>query len=91
MTDLVRSQGLSASPRWTGDKETFDRLGVLGDRYRAALDTAREVSLEIEHEMESTGAAGCSLMELSVASGLSVSQIEYILVAVDVQRCISAL
>jgi hypothetical protein len=65
--------------------DIFARLHDLGDRYSAALAAAKDVSSEIEHEIEAGMAAGHSLPELSEASGLSVSQIEYIRVSVDVQ------
>jgi UDP-glucose 4-epimerase len=68
------------------DVENLHRLHDLGDAYLAALDAAKHVSAEIEHLVEVGSAAGYSLSELSDASGLSVSQIEYILVSVDVQN-----
>jgi hypothetical protein len=68
------------------DIENLHRLHDLGDAYLAALDAAKNVSEEIEHLVEVGSAAGHSLNELSEASGLSLSQIEYILVSVDVQH-----
>jgi hypothetical protein len=62
-----------------------DRLHELGDSYLAALEAAKDVSFKIEHQIEASLAAGHSLAELSAASGLSVSQLEYILVSAAVQ------
>ena len=62
-----------------------DRLHELGDSYLAALEAAKDVSFKIEHQIEASLAAGHSLTELSEASGLSVSQLEYILVSAAVQ------
>jgi hypothetical protein len=62
-----------------------DRLHELGDSYLAALEAAKDVSFKIEHQIEASLAAGHSLSELSEASGLSVSQLEYILVSAAVQ------
>lgn len=66
--------------------DTLTRLGALGDRYLASLSTARELSVEIEQQVEIAKAAGNSLAEISRASGLSETQIEYIVVSVHVQQ-----
>ena len=66
--------------------ETFGRLRELGDTYSAALESARNVSFEIEHQIEAAMAAGHSMTRVAEASGLSVSQLEYILVSVGVQN-----
>ena len=70
--------------------EAADRFRALGDRYLTALDLVRDVSMSIAHEMGRVAADGGSLAELSEASGLTVAQIEYIFMVVDVQRHVSA-
>ncbi|MCV7226028.1 hypothetical protein [Mycolicibacterium komossense] len=62
-----------------------DLLHELGDSYLAALEAAKDVSFKIEHQIEASLAAGHSLADLSEASGLSVGQLEYILVSAAVQ------
>ncbi|CAN5879952.1 hypothetical protein BH09ACT7_BH09ACT7_27720 [soil metagenome] len=89
MSDYCRSQMQYPSPCQAGTRDTSGRLRVLSQRYQAALDAARDVSLHIERELRSAVDAGCPLTALSEASGLSVSQLEYILVSVDVQRRLS--
>lgn len=65
--------------------DTSARLHDLGESYAAVLAAAKDVSFEIRHEIEAGMADGHNFAELSEASGLSVSQIEYILVSVGVQ------
>jgi hypothetical protein len=72
--------------RHPGTANHHKRLRKLGDHYLATLTTARELSAEIEQEIEIAKAAGSSLAEIGAASGLSVPQLEYILVSVSVQR-----
>jgi hypothetical protein len=59
---------------------------MLGDRYLAALTTARELSVEIEREIEDAKAADHSMAEICTACGLSTPQIEYIVASVHIQR-----
>ncbi len=68
------------------NNETFGRLRDLGNTYSAALESARSVSFEIEHQIEAAMAAGHSITKVAEASGLSVDQLEYILVSVGVQN-----
>ena len=68
------------------NNETFGRLRELGDAYSAALESAKVISFDIEHQIEEAMAKGHSLSRLAEASGLSVQQLEYILVAVGVQN-----
>ncbi len=85
MTDLMH-QPADVDVDVDVDVENLHRLHDLGDAYLAAMAAAKHVSAEIEHLVEVGSAAGHSLTELSEACGLSVSQIEYILVSVDVQN-----
>lgn len=66
--------------------DTLTRLGTLGDLYLAGLTNTRELSVEIEEQVEIAKEAGNSLTEISRASGLSATQIEYIVVSVHVQQ-----
>ncbi len=66
--------------------DAMERLRELGGIYLTALNTARDVSADIAQEVAVANTGGSSLVEISAASGLSVPQIEYILVAVNVQR-----
>ncbi|MET0704819.1 MAG: hypothetical protein ABWY93_34650 [Mycobacterium sp.] len=68
-----------------GNPEMLDRLHELGDSYTATLAAVRDVSVQIDRAVEAGLAAGLSLEQLSEASGLSMSQLEYVLVSVDVQ------
>jgi hypothetical protein len=61
-------------------------LRELGEAYLGTLASARELSVKIEQQVVAAKAAGSSLGEVSDDSGLSVSQIEYILASVDFQR-----
>ncbi|MCV7225364.1 hypothetical protein [Mycolicibacterium komossense] len=69
--------------------EAFKRLRSLGQMYLTSLTTARELSVEIEHEVKTAKAAGRSLAEISKAAGLSTAQIEYILMSVQVQQSLT--
>jgi hypothetical protein len=91
MSDIKQVPNLSQQTFLTDNSWAFARLRELGTTYRTALDTARSVSLAIEDAVETGQAAGYSLESLSEATGLTVEQIEYILVSVDVQRRQSAL
>jgi hypothetical protein len=86
MTDLMHL--LSARPQSLrrAEPRTRNRLRELSTRYVDTLAAARELSAEIEQEVVAAQAAGRSLPEISEASGLSVAQIEYVLVSVDFQR-----
>jgi uncharacterized protein YdbL (DUF1318 family) len=66
--------------------EAIGRLRELGDTYLAALDVAREASLELAQEVQVARAAGHSFQQLSQASGLSIATIQNILIAVSVER-----
>lgn len=69
-----------------GNTETFDRLHELGDSYTAALAALRQVSAQMDREIETAVAAGLSLDKLSEVSGLTVAQLEYISIATAVQN-----
>jgi hypothetical protein len=69
-----------------GNTEAFDQLHELGDTYTAALAAVREVSTTINREVETALASGVSLDKLSEVSGLSIAQLEYISVSVDIQH-----
>jgi hypothetical protein len=66
--------------------ESGGTLRELSEAYLCTLDSARELSVKIEQQVVAAKAAGSSLGEVSDASGLSVSQIEYILASVDFHR-----
>ncbi len=89
MYDITELRNSSAKLRWIGDYNAVNHIRALGDRYLDALDTAREVSLQIAREMAYVEAGGRPLSDLSEASGLSVTQIEYLFMAVDVQKHLS--
>ena len=63
-----------------------ERLRELGDVYLGSLARARELSAEMERDIVVARDSGQSLAEVSKASGLSISQIEYVLASVDFQR-----
>jgi hypothetical protein len=63
-----------------------ERLRELGDVYLGSLARAREISAEMEREIVVARDSGQSLVEISKAAGLSVSQLEYVLASVDFQR-----
>ncbi|MET0701647.1 MAG: hypothetical protein ABWY93_18510 [Mycobacterium sp.] len=86
MADLTRLPNLKMHNYWRREAPMRSRLRELGDRYRTTLDTVREVGAEIEQEVVAAQAAGHSLSQIGEASGLSVPQLEYILMAADVQR-----
>jgi hypothetical protein len=86
MADLIRLPNLKMHNYRRREATTRGRLRELGDRYLNALETVREVGVEIEREVVAAQAAGQSLSQIGEASGLSVAQLEYILVAADVAR-----
>ncbi len=63
-----------------------ERLRELGDVYLGSLARARELSAELEREIVVARDAGQSLAEVSTSSGLSISQVEYVLASIDFQR-----
>jgi hypothetical protein len=67
------------------------RLRELAVSYLDSLDTARNLGAAIEQEVVAAQAAGSTLTQLSEASGLTVSQLEYLLVAAECQRRLPAL
>jgi hypothetical protein len=73
----------SYRPRETSSR---NNLRELATRYLDTLATARSLSVDIEQEVVAAQATGRSLAQISEASGLTVAQIEYILVAADCQR-----
>ncbi|CAN5503906.1 hypothetical protein BH09ACT8_BH09ACT8_16160 [soil metagenome] len=74
--------------RSTGSAE---RLRELGDVYLGSLARAREVGTAMEREIVAARDSGRSLAEVAEAAGLSISQIEYVLASVDLQRRAPAL
>ncbi|CAN5461910.1 hypothetical protein BH09ACT7_BH09ACT7_31770 [soil metagenome] len=62
------------------------RLQDLGASYLDALAATRELGGEIERQVVAAQADGQSMAQISEASGLSVSQLEYIVVAAECQR-----
>jgi hypothetical protein len=90
MADLIRLPNLRMQGYRRREAAMRSRLRELGDRYLDTLETVREVGAEIEQEVVAAQAAGHSLAQIGEASGLSVPQLEYILVAADCQRRLPA-
>jgi hypothetical protein len=86
MTDLMQLPSTRTQSYRRRDVRPSSRLRDLGDAYLDMVVTARGISADIAQAVTAAQAAGQSLAQISDASGLSVSQIEYILVAEDVQR-----
>jgi hypothetical protein len=90
MMDLKELPRARRQTRRHGRAGSAGTLRELGEAYLGTLDSARELSVKIEQQVVAAQAGGSSLEEVSDASGLSVSQIEYILASVDFQRRLAA-
>jgi ribosomal protein L13E len=86
MMDLQELPSTRRQTRRHGRVGSGGTLRELGEAYLGMLASARELSSKIEHQVVAAKAAGYSLGEVSDASGLTVSQIEYVLASVDFQR-----
>jgi hypothetical protein len=84
--DLKELPSARRQTRRHGRAGSGGTLRELGEAYLGTLDAARELCGRIEQQVAAAKAAGTSLGDVSDASGLSVSQIEYILAAVDFHR-----
>lgn len=78
------------STRWQTSRSaqagSAERLRELGDIYLGYLARTREVSTVMEREIMAARDSGQSLADVAEAAGLSIAQIEYVLVSVDYQR-----
>jgi hypothetical protein len=90
MMDSIKLPNTRRQTRCHGQVESGGTLRELSEAYLCTLDIARELSVKIEQQVVAAEAAGSSLGEVSDASGLSVSQIEYILASVDFHRRFAA-
>jgi hypothetical protein len=91
MTNLVRLPSTRRQIPVEGRIGSAERLREMGDIYLGSLARARELSAEMEREIVVARAAGQSLAQISKSSGLSVSQLEYVLASVDFQRRVPSL